>query len=395
MNAVYIKKDKEKPVRHHHPWLFKSSVERISGKPEAGEVVEVLDSEGKFLARAFYNPASQICLRLLEWREDVLIDENWWRNKLSASIERRKKFFLNNRTNAFRLVFSESDWIPGLIADFYNGFIVIQVLSSGIDRIKDTIIQILISLIKPKGIYEKSDEEINRLEGLEGGGGLLYGEDPPEFIEIQENGNKFLVSVKEGQKTGFFLDQRYNREVVADISEEKDVLDCFCYTGGFTINALKSGAKKVTSIDSSENALKILKTNLQINNLSNLNSSIIEGDVFQILRKYRDNGRMFDVVILDPPKLAPTRQFLNKALRAYKDMNLLAMKILKPEGILATFSCSGGVSLDIFKTVIGWSSIDAGRDVQIERILSQDEDHPIRTSYPESEYLKGIICRVI
>lgn len=395
MNSIIIREGKEKPIRLHHPWIFANAIAKINGKPNKGEVVEVKDSNGNFLARGFYNPFSQICLRLLEWNESVLIDNEWFIQKLTASIDRRKNIFKFYKTNAVRLVNAESDMIPGLIVDQYNEFLAVQFLTAGIDRLKLDICEILKTIIHPKGIYERSDADVRKLENLPATKGILLGEKPPEEIEIIENGYRFIVNIKEGQKTGFFLDQRENRNILSYYAWEKDVLDCFCYTGGFSIYSLKSGAKSVESIDSSSKALNILKKNIQGNKLQNLNYKLIEGDVFQILRNYRDDERKFDMVILDPPKLAPAKQFLNKAMRAYKDINLLAMKVLSPGGILATFSCSGGVSLEDFKKVIGWASIDAKKEVQIIRTLSQAEDHPIRISYPESEYLKGLICRVV
>ncbi len=392
MKSIIIKQGREKSIHHRHPWIFSGAIQKTEGNPEAGEIVEIRDSKGAILAKGYYNARSQIQARILEWNEGVEINRDWREKKIRASILKRKNIA---GTDAMRLIYGEADFLPGLIADRYGDYIVLQFLTAGIDRVKKEIVEIIDSILKPKAIYEKSDADVRSLEGLPPSSGLMLGKEVPELLEITENGLKYFVNLKEGQKTGFFLDQRENRKIIMPYAEGKEVLDGFCYTGGFTLSALKGGAKSVVSVDSSAEALGLLEKNLKNNAMTQSQSNIIQADVFTLLRQYRDEERLFDMVILDPPKLAPTKYHRDKALRAYKDVNLLAMRILRENGLLVTFSCSGGVSLADFKMMIGWASIDAKREVQIIRTLSQAEDHPIRVSYPESEYLKGLVCRVI
>ncbi|MBI5417486.1 class I SAM-dependent rRNA methyltransferase [Candidatus Poribacteria bacterium] len=268
------------------------------------------------------------------------------------------------------------------------------VFLSAIDKIKQMISEQIMQLLNPKGIYERSDADVRKLEGLPISTGLLCGIEPSGLIKINENGYSFLIDIKEGQKSGFFLDQRINRKAVANYARGLNILDCFSYTGGFSINAMGEGASSTICIDSSSFALNMAKENFLLNSISK-NVDIVEGNVFDILRKYRDSRKFFDMIILDPPKLAPTKAHKEQAARAYKDMNLLAMKLLNADGILATFSCSGGIDTNYFKEILLWASIDADREVQIIESLSASSDHPIRLSFPESEYLKGFILRII
>ena len=397
MKFIRVKYGKEKSILHHHPWVFKSAFEETSlfeldKDIIPGEIVEIQDYKGSFLAFAYYNPDSNIRARILEWNKEICIDRNWWKKKIEIAIKNRS--FINN-TNALRLIYAEADGLPGLIVDRYGDYLVLQALTAGIDLIKMEIAEILDELISPVAIYEKSDADVRSLEGLHSVKGIISGRDFPEEIIVNENGIKYYVNVKEGQKTGFYTDQRKNRLIAGKYCEEMDVLDCFCYTGGFTLNALNNNAKSVVSIDSSSIALNFLKRNIELNRLPFEKCELIEGDAFVALRKFRDIGRKFDIVILDPPKLAPTHLHKDKALRAYKDINLLALKLIKPGGFLISFSCSGGISIEDFKLMISWAGIDAHREVQVLHTLHQSPDHPILLSYPESEYLKGIIGRVI
>ena len=395
MNKIHIKKGKEKILRLHHPWVFSGAVFKTDGNPENGEIVKVLDYNSDFIGYGYYNNNSQMIVRLLEWDESVMINDDWWNNKVTQSINRRASLLKSDKTTAFRLINAEADLLPGLIVDKYGDYIVMQVLTAGIEKIKDSLADKIYAILKPEGIYERSDADVRKIEGLSVRCGLLKGSEPPDLIEIKENGYLFKVNIKEGQKTGFFIDQRDNRQEAAAYAQGKNVLDCFCHTGGFAVYALKNGAANVTVIDSSNNALDLVEENYRINNLPCNEGSIICGDVFLILRKLRDENKKFDMIILDPPKLAPSRSYLDKALRAYKDINLLAMKLLNPDGILVTFSCSGGVTLDAFKQAVAWASVDAEREIQIVKTLSHAQDHPIRMSFPESEYLKGLICKVL
>lgn len=377
----------------HHPWIFSGAVKKIENNPSSGDIVRVVDSEGTFIAWAYFNPQSQICLRLLEWKEEIPVNESWWSEKLLSAVKYRESVKIDNSTSAYRLVHAESDMLPGLIVDRYGDFIVLQALTAGIDKRKSIITEHLKSILNPKGIYERSDTETRKLEGLTPVQGVLFGETPDSIIEIKENGYRFKVDIINGQKTGFFLDQRENRKITASYAKNLKVLECFSYTGAFSVYALNAGAESMTCIDSSSTALEIARQNFELNGLA-FKPELVLGNTFQILRDYRNAGIQFDMIILDPPKLSPTRALREKASQAYKDVNLLAMKLLKKDGILATFSCSSGIDTDFFKEILLWASIDAHREIQILREMHQADDHPVRLSFPESSYLKGFICRV-
>lgn len=395
MIDVILKPGRDKTARQHHPWLFSGAISKVNGIPHPGGIVRVVNDKDEFVAYGYFNSHSQIQIRLLEWEETQRIDEAWWHSKLDQSIARRKTLVATQETDSYRLVYGEADLLPGLIVDRYAGWVVIQALTAGIENVKKSIISSLESLLHPFGIYERSDVEMRPLEGLEKSVGHLAGEIPPDIIVIKENGLNFNVDVKSGQKTGFYLDQRDNRKAVSSFANNLDVLDCFAYTGGFSVYALGKGAKSVTLIDSSAQSLSLAQENIKINNFEIARASFIDGDVFRILREFRENGKRFDMVILDPPKFAPRKADLNRALSGYKDINMLAMNILNPNGILATFSCSGAVDLQSLQTVLFWAATDANREIQIIKTLSQGFDHPCRVSFPESEYLKGFICMAI
>lgn len=395
MKDIYLKPGRDKSALQRHPWIFSGAIGKATKDIEPGKIVKVLDNKGVFVAYGYYNARSQIRIRLLEWNEQKTIDDNWWQAHIKESIERRAKMASDNRNNAYRLVYGEADLLPGLIVDKYADFVVIQVLTAGIEKIKDIIITILNDTLSPRGIYERSDVETRSIEGLPETAGLLSGQPPPDLLEISENGLKYRVDIKSGQKTGFYLDQRDNRQAAAAFASGCEVLDCFSYTGGFAVNALAAGAKSVTMVDSSAQSLKLAEDNIQLNGFDLSNVELIGGDVFRVLRDFRTNGRKFDMVILDPPKFAPTKSDLKRALSGYKDINMLAMNLLRPNGILATFSCSGAVDPHTLQTVLFWAAGDASRPVQILKSLSQGLDHPRLVSFPESEYLKGFICRVI
>lgn len=395
MSIIRLKPGRQKLARKHHPWVFSGAIAAVEGKPQPGDVVTVQDANGMFVAHGYYNRKSQIAVRLLDWDESQVIDEAWWRARIKEAVGRRNTLLEQVETDAYRLVHAEADFLPGLIVDKYADFVVVQALTAGVERVKAIIVDELVSLVQPAGIYERSDPSVREMEGLAPAAATRFGEAPPDTVEIKENNLRFLVDLKAGQKTGFFLDQRENRKVAAGLVEGRHVLDCFCYTGGFSVYARAAGAASVTSADTSESALVLLRKNFEINEIPFEESDLVKDDVSHLLRHYRDTGRKFDLVILDPPKLAPNKVHLEKAQRAYKDMNLLAMKILNPNGILLTFSCSGAVTPERFQQVVAWATVDAGREVQITGHLSQAPDHPIRLSFPESHYLKGLVCRVI
>ena len=354
-----------------------------------GETVDVISSKGDFLAKAAYSPKSGIRARAWGWL-DTPVDADFLRLKLDAAIRHRASFA---ETDAYRLIHAESDGLPGLIVDKYGNVLVMQILTAGAEYQKETLADLVVELTGIKDIYERSDVEVRKLEGLEEKSGILRG-NSPEKVEITEYGIRFIVDIAHGQKTGFYLDQRENRHLVGQLAKDRDVLNCFSYTGGFSIHAMAGGAKSVVSIDSSGAALKLGAENAKINGQASSNHEWFEGDVFQELRKFRDSRRDFDLIILDPPKFAPTRAQVNKATRAYKDINLLAFKLLRPSGILVTYSCSSGVDEALFQKIVAGAALDAGVDAQIIKKLSQGEDHPVALNFPEGAYLKGLVCRI-
>jgi 23S rRNA (cytosine1962-C5)-methyltransferase len=394
MGKVILKPGKDKPARGRHPWVFSGAIQRVEGKALDGSIVEVHAAGGGWLARGYLNRRSQITVRLLTWDEGAVIDDDFWARRLRRASAARQTLVDEARTNAYRLVYAESDGLPGLIVDRYGDFLVLQSLTLGIEQQKPLLVRLLADLLHPRGIYERSDVEVRRKEGLPEAAGELAGEEPPDLLEVAENGRRFLVDVKHGHKTGFYLDQRENRRRVAAYCSGAEVLDAFAYTGGFGVYAATSGASRVISVEASEEALGLAQRNFALNGLDVAAHEFVLGDVFEVLRGYRQAGRQFDVVILDPPKFAAAAGQVAGALSGYKDVNLLGMQLLRPGGVLTTFSCSGLVGADLFQQVVWEASVDARRDVQIVERLAQAPDHPVLLSFPEGEYLKGLICRV-
>jgi 23S rRNA (cytosine1962-C5)-methyltransferase len=397
MARVVLKRGREKPVLNRHPWIFSGAIKRIEGDVADGEVVMVADYRGRFLAQGYLNRHSQITVRLLTWDEGEVVGEDFWRRRLERACASRQALADDPSTNAYRLVNAESDLLPGLVLDRYGDYLVVQFLTLGIDRWKPELVSLVADSLKPRGIYERSDVEVRKKEGLAQVSGLLHGEEPPDLLEITENGHRFLVDIKAGHKTGFYLDQRENRQKLTKYCRGKEVLNCFAYTGAFAVYAAAAGAGRITNVESSAEALELARRNVALNGFIDRNDegfAYVEGDVFQVLREYRDQGRTFDLIILDPPKFAYSQDQVESACRGYKDINLLAMQIIAPGSILFTFSCSGLVSPDLFQKVLFGASVDAGRDVQIIEKLSQSSDQPILLTFPESEYLKGLVCRV-
>ena len=364
--------------------------------------MDLLSSNGNFLARAAYSPTSQIRARVWAFADEP-IDADFFRNKIRAAFVQRQTFNVQRSTNAVRLIYAESDGLPGLIVDRYDDVLVLQSLTTGSEFWKETIADILLEETGIKTIYERSDADVRELEGLPPKSGvirdsIIRNSDLPNIesrmsnIVIHEHGLKFIVNLAEGHKTGFYLDQRANRLKVRELAKGRDVLDCFCYTGGFTANALAGEAKSVVSVDSSAQALALGRENAALNGQPPERQEWIEGDVFQLLRKFRDEGRSFDLIVLDPPKFAPTSAQAGKAARGYKDINLLSFKLLRPGGILVTFSCSGGVDAGLFQKIVASAALDAGVEAAIVEHLSQAADHPIALNFPEGAYLKGLVC---
>jgi 23S rRNA (cytosine1962-C5)-methyltransferase len=389
MPSITLKPQREKSLLRRHPWIFSGAIAQVDGNPKSGETVDIFDSKGDFLAKAAYSPQSNIRARTWTWLDEA-VDADFLHRKLDTAIRRRSSFA---DTDAYRLFHAESDGIPGLIVDRYGEVLVIQMLTAGAEYWKETLADLLIELTAIENIYERSDVDVRTLEGLEPRSGVLRGK-PSKKLIIQEYGIKFNVDIAHGHKTGFYLDQSENRNLVGQLAKDRDVLNCFCYTGGFSIHTAAGGAKSVTSIDSSGDALKLGVENAALNGQASSSHEWIEGDVFKELRTFRDSRRNFDMIILDPPKFAPTKFQVEKAARGYKDINLLAFKLLRPGGILVTFSCSGGVDAYLFQRIVAGAALDAGVDAQIVKELRQGPDHPIALSFPEGAYLKGFICRI-
>ncbi|OGS91270.1 MAG: 23S rRNA methyltransferase [Gallionellales bacterium GWA2_60_18] len=400
-----LKEGREKSLLRRHPWVFSGAIERVDGAPASGDTLPVRDAAGDFLAWAAYNPGSQISARVWSWDEGETIDAAFFRRKIAQALTMREDLLLspacgredgregNNTSSGLRLIHAESDGLPGLVVDRYGDTLVMQIGSVGAERWRDAIADILLELCGAVCLYERSDSDSRGLEGLEVRNGVLRGA-LPEHVEVVEHGLRFAVDVATGQKTGFYLDQRDNRALTERLSAGRDVLNCFCYTGGFSLYALRGGARSVLSIDASGDALRIAQQNLSNNGLDESKAEWQEADVFAALRKLRDQGRSFDFIILDPPKFAPTAAFAEKAARGYKDINLLGFKLLRPGGLLATYSCSGGISEDLFQKIVAGAALDASVDAQIVHHLHASADHPVLLSFPEGAYLKGLLLRI-
>ena len=394
MDQVILKKGRAKPALQKHPWIFSGAVARVVGEPDDGDLVELRDAGGNLIGHGLLNRHSQIVVRLVNWERDQVPDTAFWRGRLKRALAGRAALAADTSTDAFRLVFAEADGLPGLIVDRYGDYLAVQFLVLGMERLKEEIADLLMELAAPRGIWERSDAPARAKEGLSPTTGLLRGYPPPRRLEVVENGRRFLVDLAAGQKTGFYLDQRANRGRVSTYCAGHTVLDAFCYSGGFAVYAARAGAGPITLLDSSGDALALAAENLHLNGRDSAADTFLTADVFQQLRHFRAAGRRFEVIVLDPPKFAHTQADIPRAARGYKDINLLAMQLLSPGGILATFSCSGLVSADLFQKIVFGASVDAGRDVQVLERLSQGPDHPVLLTFPESEYLKGLICRV-
>ena len=391
MNVI-LKPGREKSLLRRHPWIFSGAIYHADENIAPGSTVDLLSSNKQFLARASYSPNSQIRARVWTFDPNETVEADFFRRKIREAVATRYKLQVTRYSDAVRLVYAESDGIPGLIVDRYGDVLVLQSLTAGSEYWKETFADILLEETRLQIIYERSDADVRELEGLGPKVGLLRGDLSSFVFPITEHNLKFNINIASGHKTGSYLDQSKNRLRVRELAKEKEVLDCFCYTGGFTVNALAGGANSVISIDSSEEALALAKENIALNDLPADKATFIEGDVFQLLRKFRDENRSFDMIILDPPKFAPTAAQAERAARGYKDINLYAFKLLRPGGILITFSCSGGIDAGLFQKIIAGAALDAGVDAQILEHLSQNADHPVSLYFPEGAYLKGLVC---
>lgn len=391
---IILKRGKDKPLLNHHPWIFSGAIARVEDARD-GDTVQVFDSEGQWLARASYNSRSQIAARVWTFEQAEQVDHEFFLDRIRRAVEFRK--FLESagspERSAIRLVNAESDGLPGVVVDRYADFLMVQALTLGAELHRTELVKALQELLAPRGIYERSDVDVRKKEGLKDTTGNLFGSDPPERVEIEEYGLHFLVDVKRGHKTGFYLDQRVNRQRAARYLRG-EVLNAFAYTGAFGVYAAKPNEAHVTNLDASSAALELSKENFSLNGVE-ANGEYAPADAFEKLREYRAQGRKFDAIVLDPPKFVTSQANLERAARGYKDLNMLAFQLLKPDGFLVTFSCSGLLDAKLFQQIVFGAAVDAKRDAQIAERLGQSPDHPIGLYFPEGEYLKGLVLRVL
>ncbi len=388
MAKVYLKKTRETRVKSGHPWVFLSDTEKVEGEFENGDVVDVYSSKDTFLGKAFYNPKSQIALRMLTTHDEP-VDADFFYRRVETAWNYRKQFC---DPESCRLIFSESDFLPGLIVDKFGDVLVVQSLCLGIEKWKKELIDALVDIVKPRGIYERNDVPVRRLEGLEQGTGLLWGE-VLDRVDMWENGIHFTVDVKNGQKTGFFLDQKENRAAIAPLVKGGKVLDCFCHNGSFALHAAKYGAESVLGVDISEEALEVARENAAYNHLDNV--TFEAHNCFDHLRELTEKKEKFDVVILDPPAFTKTRSAVEGALRGYKEINLRGLKLVREGGFLVTCSCSQHVVPQMFHDMICEAARESRKKIRLVERRTQGHDHPILPASPETEYLKCFILQVM
>lgn len=424
MHTVTLKPAKDKSLLRRHPWVYANAIDRVDGKPAPGATVIVRAHDGRFLARAAYSPHSQIRLRVWSFDENEPIDHAFFKRRVQRALAHRRAMI--SGTDAVRLVFGEADGLPGLIVDYYvaargaahtgdaaaraaeggaaapvapgdgegRGQLVCQFMAAGVEHWKGAIVAALVAATGCPNVYERSDVSIREKEGLEQTTGVLAGDAPPDTLIANENSVLYHVDVRNGHKTGFYVDQRENRALVAQYARDRDVLNCFCYTGGFSLAALKGGAKRVVSIDSSGDALALAQRNVAANGFDAARAQWLDADAFKTLRRLVDEGERFDLIVLDPPKFAPTRDSVDRAARAYKDINLSGLKLLRPGGLLFTYSCSGAIDMDLFQKIVAGAAADAKVDARILKRLGAGVDHPLLTAFPEGEYLKGLLLQI-
>jgi 23S rRNA (cytosine1962-C5)-methyltransferase len=389
---VWLKPAREKSLRRKHPWVFSGAIARVEGEPPPGATVDIVTDGGEFLARAAYSPSSQIRARVWSFRREP-IDAEWVHARLARAIDSRRRLGLLDAGSACRLVFAESDGLPGLIVDRYGDYLVCQFLAAGADARREDVVAGLAKLCSPRGILERSEGSARNKEGLKSERRLLVGSAPPPDLEIDAHGVRYLVDLAGGQKTGAYLDQQRNRKRVAAFARDGDVLDAFAYTGGFAFACLRAGAREATLIDSSSEALDLAARDAARNGIAE-RCRFVVANVFEELRALKQAGRQFDVVVLDPPKFVHSADQVMAGSRGYKDINLLGLQLVRPGGVLVTFSCSGHVDAALFQKIVAGAAVDSGRDAQILERLSQPADHPVATPFPEADYLKGLVLRV-
>jgi len=395
MSKLVLNPGKERSLLRRHPWVFAGSVARLEGRARPGDTVEVVADDGRFLGRAAWSPESQIRARMWSFAADITIDHAFFKRRVAESVARRATHPLLAGESGLRLIHGESDGLPGVIADRFGDVVVVQLTSAGAEKWREALVAALVQATGCTAVYERSDSDVRGLEGLGPKTGCVHGELPKDVLTIVENGVRMEVDVISGHKTGFYLDQRDNRRLTGLLAAGRSVLNCFCYTGGFSLQALAGGATAVLSIDSSAPALDGARRNLAMNpQLDASRAEWLQADVFEALRALKSEGRRFDLIVLDPPKFAPSAAHADRASRAYKDINLFGLRLLNPGGILMTYSCSGGIGLELFQKIVAGAAVDAGVDARILHRLSAAADHPIGLAVPEGEYLKGLALQV-
>lgn len=395
--AIFLKEDRSKPVVQRHPWVFSGAIDAVEGELAPGDIVDIHDAAGKFLATGYWNERSQIQARILTWKHET-IDDAWWQQQMRRAIESRGAWQVGAATDACRLINAESDYLPGLVVDRYGDWLVMQALTLGIDRRKDMLATLLMEITGARGIYERSDVDVRSKEGLKSATGVLVGDEAPAQIVIHEDGVQMEVDVHHGHKTGFYLDQRANRRLLRDLvgrtGGDPRILNLFSYTCAFGLHALHAGARRLVNVDASKEVLAAGERNLALNGFPADGVDHVAGDVFDVIRRMHADEEKFDIIVCDPPKFAHTAAQVDSAARGYKDLNLHAFRLLQPGGYLLTFSCSGAITRDLFQKIVFGALADSGRHGQIIRHLGPDEDHPVALTFPEGEYLKGLLVRV-
>ncbi|BEO46507.1 TPA: 23S rRNA (cytosine(1962)-C(5))-methyltransferase RlmI [Serratia marcescens] len=392
---LHLAKGREKSLLRRHPWVFSGAVQRVEGKALSGETIDILDSQGKWLARGAYSPESQIRARVWTFQQDEEINIDFFIRRLQQAQSWRDWVAQRDGLDGYRLIAGESDGLPGITIDRFQNYLVLQLLSAGAEYQRPALLSALQHCYPECSIYDRSDVAVRKKEGLPLAQGPVLGDLPPELLPITEHGMKLLVDIQQGHKTGFYLDQRDSRLAARNYSAGRRVLNCFSYTGAFAVSALMGGCEQVISVDTSQAALDIAKQNVELNKLDLSKAEFVRDDVFQLLRNYRAQGEKFDLIIMDPPKFVENKNQLASACRGYKDINMLALQLLNPGGILLSFSCSGLMPTDLFQKILADAAVDAGRDVQFIEQFRQAADHPVIATYPEGLYLKGFACRVM
>lgn len=385
--SVYLKKNEDKRIVAGHPWVFANEVAKIEGKDKNGALATVYDYNGRYIGKGYINHLSKILVRIFI-RDNSVPDFEYFKNAISKANEYRKNLGFDN---CYRVVFGESDNLPALIIDKYSDILCVQFLSLGMDKNKDIIVRALVEIFNPKGIYERSDVAVREKEGLPLVKGKLYGDFDTKVI-IEENGLKMLVDIENGQKTGYFLDQKENRFALRRYANKGEVLDCFCNSGGFSLNSAVAGAEKVTALDISRLALDNVEENARLNNLTNI--STLQGDVFEVLRDFKRQGKTFDTIVLDPPAFCKSVSEVKNAYKGYKDINILAMKLVKEGGFLISSSCSHYMTFPLFMNMLTDAARESGKKVRIVEMRTQSSDHPSMLSTEESLYLKFFVLQV-